>query len=225
MGNPRFLRGTMKIYTGTSWSLKNQELCALLDVGMMSSPTDLVHPDKIIKSVAVSGDNAAFNYYRNGKQFDGKAFYKWLDSLTRRIDFVPYPDIVCGGVASYEFSKKFIGTIPDIPAYLVVQDGMTFDLTYPLISECDGVFIGGSTDVGKCSGWKWQVAPREFIKPCHDIGLPVHMGRCPGTIGALYAALKLGIDSIDTSSLIRNQWLDRIPRFYKHVKEQRGLMV
>lgn len=103
-----------------------------------------------------------------------------------------------------------------------MQDGMTFDLIHNAISECSGVFIGGSTNVGTCSGWKWQVAPKEFIKPCHDIGLPVHMGRCPGTIEALYAALMLGIDSIDTSSLIRNRWMDRVPRFYQHVKEQTG---
>jgi hypothetical protein len=210
----------MKIYTGTSWSISNQEKCARLNIGMMSSPVDLVHPDKIIREVSVAGDNSAFRCFRDRTKFDELRFYNWLDSLTRHIDFVPYPDIVCGKMASYEYSKKHLGRIPDIPAYFVVQDGMTFDLVYPALSECDGCFIGGSTNVGECSGWKWQVAPREFIKPCHDIGLPVHMGRCPGNLKGLDAAAHIGIDSIDVSTLIRHQLLDRVPQMRQHRKEQ-----
>lgn len=210
----------MIIYTGTSWSLINQKKCAELGIGMMSSPVDPVHPDNIIREVAVAGDNSAFRHFRDKTKFDEKRFYKWLDSLTRRIDFIPYPDIVCGGMESYYYSKSHIGRIPDIPAYFVVQDGMTFDSVYPALSESDGCFIGGSTITGKCSGWKWQVAPREFINPCHEIGLPVHMGRCPGNLKGLDAAQHLGIDSIDVSTLIRHQLLDRVSQLRNHKIEQ-----
>jgi hypothetical protein len=214
----------MKIYTGTSWSIQNQQKCADLGIGMMSSPVDPVHPNKIIKEVAVSGDNSAFRSYREGKSFDEKRFYNWLDSLDRRIDFVPYPDIPLGGMKSYEHSKKHLGLIPDIPAYFVVQDGMTFDLVYDVLSECDGCFIGGSTVTGKCKGWKWQTAPY-WKKHCEEIGLPLHMGRCPGNLIGLDTAEEIGIDSIDVSTLIRHQLLDRVPQMERHRKEQKRLFL
>lgn len=214
----------MKIYTGTSWSLKRQKMCAEMNVGMMSSPVDLVHPDRIIPEVDVSADNSAFRCYRDGTLFNESLFYSWCNSIGRNIDFVSLPDIVCGGIASYELSCKHIGNT-GFKEYFVVQDGMTFDLVHRALSECSGCFIGGSTVVGKCAGWKWQVAPKEFVQPCHDIGLPVHMGRCPGTNTALFAAMSIGIDSIDTSTLIRNQRLHQVQKFRDHVKEQLRLPV
>jgi len=208
----------MMIYTGTSWSEKYQIDCRDLGVGMMSSPVDLVHPDTIPKDVRVSCDNGAFRHYRDKTQFDEKKFYDWLNGIERDVDFVAVPDIVCGGEESYEFSKKHVGNITH-KKYFVVQDGMTFDSVYPVLSECDGCFIGGSTVIGKCEGWKWTMAPH-FVETCHSIGLPVHMGRCPGNLNGLFSAINIGIDSVDTSTLIRNQRLWRIPKLNKMVKEQ-----
>ena len=208
----------MKIYTGTSWSEKNQKRCAELGIGMMSSPVDLVHPDKILKEVSVSGDNSAFRSYRDKTKFDIKRFNNWINSIEREIDFIPYPDVVCKWKESIELSKQFIGKIP-FKSYFVVQDGMTFDLVHSLLSESDGCFIGGSTKVGKRKGWKWQSAPY-WIKHCKEIGLPVHMGRCPATIIGMDSAEQIGIDSMDSSSLIRNQWLDRMETYATHKNEQ-----
>lgn len=213
----------MKVYTGTSWTLKNQETCAKLDIGMMSSPVDLVHPDKIIHSVDVSLDNSAFRCYREGRLFNESNFYNWLNTIKRKVDFVAIPDIVCGGIKSYEFSLKHIDKIT-LPKYFVVQDGMTFDLVYNALSKCDGCFIGGSTVIGKCAGWKWRMATH-WIKNCHDIGLKVHMGRCPGNLIGLSTADKIGIDSIDVSTLIRHQQLERVPIYRNHLLEQQSLVL
>lgn len=211
----------MKIYTGTSWSSDNQKRCAELEIGMMSSPVDLVHPDKIISDVDVSCDNGAFRHYREGTKFDEKKFYAWMDSIERRIDFIPVPDIVRGGMESYEFSARHVDKIP-FRKYFVVQDGMTFNLVHPVLSECDGCFIGGSTKVGKTEGWKWRTAPH-WIENCHAIGLPVHMGRCPGNVVGLYAAQQIGIDSIDVSTLIRHQQLERVIELALHTVEQQSI--
>jgi hypothetical protein len=212
----------MKVYTGTSWTKANQEECARLGIGMMPTPVDPVHPDTILKEVDVAFDNGAFFWHREKKKFQEKVFYNWLNGIDREPDFVAVPDIVCGGMMSREFSLLHIDRIP-FKKYFVVQDGMTFESVGNTISKCDGCFIGGSTTVGKCAGWKWQVAPREFIKPCHEIGLPVHMGRCPGNVAGLYAADRIGIDSIDSSTLIRHQKLGRIEKLNLHLIEQRQL--
>jgi hypothetical protein len=208
----------MMIYTGTSWSEEVQQQCAEIGVGMMSSPVDIVHPDKIIKEVTVSCDNGAFRNFRDGTTFDEKKFYDWLESIERKIEFVAVPDIVCGGQDSYDFSKKHVSNISHIK-YFVVQDGMTFDMVYPVLSECDGCFIGGSTVIGKQKGWKWKQSPH-FVEKCHEIGLPVHMGRCPGNIRGMFAAQNIGIDSMDSSTLMRNQRLWRIPKLNQRIKEQ-----
>lgn len=208
----------MKIYTGTSWSEKNQRRCAELKIGMMSSPVDLVHPDKVIREVDVACDNGAFRNFRDKTAFDEKKFYGWINSIERDVDFIPAPDIVMGRMKSAEYSAKHIGKIP-FKTYFVVQDGMTFEKVGHLISKCDGCFIGGSTKVGETKGWKWQMASH-WIDHCHEIGLPVHMGRCPGTIVGMDSAEQMGIDSMDCSSLIRNGWLDRMDIFYKHKSEQ-----
>ena len=208
----------MKIYTGTSWSKKNQKRCAELGIGMMSSPVDLVHPNKIIKTVSVSCDNGAFRNFRDKTKFDVQKFNEWINSIECKIDFIPYPDVVCKWRESIELSKQFIGQLP-FKAYFVVQDGMTFDLVHNLLSESDGCFIGGSTKNGKRKGWKWQTAPH-WIKHCHEIGLPVHMGRCPATIVGMDSAEQMEIDSMDSSSLIRNQWLNRLDVYTTHKKEQ-----
>jgi hypothetical protein len=209
----------MIIYTGTSWNKDQQIKCADMGIGMMSSPVDIVHPDSIIKEVSVSCDNGAFRNYRDKTVFDEKKFYSWLNSIERKIDFVAIPDKVCEK-DSYEFSKKHYKNISHTK-YFVAQDGMTFDAVFPVLSECDGCFIGGSTVIGKCKGWKWTIAPH-FVENCHEIGLPVHMGRCPGNVKGLFAATSIGIDSIDSSTLIRNQRLWRIPKLNRLVSEQQN---
>ena len=209
----------MKIYTGTSWSKENQERCAELNIGMMSSPVDPVHPDKILPTISVSCDNGAFRWFREKKSFQEDLFYRWISTIEREPDFISVPDIVCGGMQSFNFSLKHIDNIP-FKKYFVVQDGMTFDLVYPALVRCDGCFIGGSTVTGKCEGWKWMTAPT-WIEKCHSIGLLVHMGRCPGNLRGLDTAAHIGIDSIDVSTLIRHQLLDRVPQMRLHRKEQK----
>ncbi len=179
---------------------------------------DSVHPDKILKEVKVSLDNGAFRNFRDKTQFDEQKFLKWINTIEREVDFIPLPDVVMQWKRSYELSKKYLNSIP-FRKYFVVQDGMTYELVHDVLSECDGCFIGGSTVVGKREGWKWKSAPH-WIKHCKEIGLPVHMGRCPGTIQGIDTAEYIGINSMDCSSLIRNGWLYRVPRFYEHRKEQ-----
>lgn len=214
----------MKIYTGTSWSEANQKLCAEMNVGMMPTPVDLVHPDSIIKEVEIAGDNGAFRYYREKKPFDEKKFSDWLRSIERGLDWVALPDVVMAErwQDSYEQSVRWIGKT-GFKEYFVVQDGMEYDFIHAGLSECDGCFIGGSTNVGECSGWKWKMAPH-WIERCKEIGLPVHMGRCPGNTIGIFTAQKIGISSIDTSSLIRNQTMFVVNQYKAMLNEQTSLV-
>ncbi len=66
--------------------------------------------------------------------------------------------------------------------------------------------------------WKWDTASY-WIGHAHEIGLPVHIGRV-SSFKDLDKAYMLGADSVDGSTIIRHDLLERIPLFRSHVLEQ-----
>lgn len=201
----------MRIFTGTSWSEEKQKKCIEYDIGMLSSPQDPVQPDMITSEIPVIFDNGAFYAYRRGKPFDEELFYSKLEGVERDLYFVTIPDVVGNGEESYKLSIKHIQTITH-RKYFVVQDRMYWDAVYYAIASCDGVFIGGSIP------WKWDTASY-WIGHAHEIGLPVHIGRV-SSLRDLDKAYMLGADSVDGSTIIRHNLLERVPAFRTHTKEQ-----
>ena len=201
----------MKIFTGTKWSVEAQKKCAEYGIGMLSSPQDPVQPDAIRDDIPVIFDNGAFYAYRRGLKFDEDLFYKKLNKVKRDLYFVTVPDVVASAKESYDLSLKHINNISH-KKYFVVQDMMYWDAVYYAAASCDGLFIGGTLQ------WKWDTASY-WISHAHEIGLPSHIGRV-SSFKDLDKAHLLGADSVDGSTIIRHNLLERVPRFNKHVEEQ-----
>lgn len=93
-------------------------------------------------------DNGAWTAHQQGAPFDELAFCAVVEALGGDADFVVVPDIVAGGLASLEMSRRWLPWVlaRTRRALIAVQDGMTLDDVAPLLSERVGVAIGGSTE-------------------------------------------------------------------------------
>jgi hypothetical protein len=219
----------MKIYTGTSWNKVNIQKCIEYNIGWCSSPQDPIQPYDIDPKINFIYDNGAFRAsqdYIKGKtkspRLNESLFYSQISRMIRQPDFVCVPDIVAGGMNSYEFSLKHIDKIP-YNKYFVVQDGMYFDAVYYAISKCEGVFVGGSVDLNNSlKGWKWDTA-YHWIQRSHEIGLPCHIGRV-GRLEGYFKAYDLGADSVDGSTIIRHNKLDRVKEFRELLEGRKMIM-
>jgi hypothetical protein len=192
----------MKIFTGTTWNKIKIQQSIDLDIGWCSSPQDPVQPEKIPHDIQFIYDNGAFNSYKNQKPFDSDLFYKRLNEITRTPFFVVVPDIVGGGMDSFNFSMSHIDKIP-FKKYFVIQPGMSFEKIYPGLSKCDGGFIGGYIGPADWSTW---------IDKIHEIGLPCHIGKCC-RLEWYFIAYDLGADSVDGSYIMRHDKLKRVKEF------------
>jgi len=147
-------------------------------------------------------DCGAFKDHTAGRPlFDG---VRWLRDLWRIRDwpeidppaFVVVPDQVAAGDASLAFSREWRDhvreTLPGVPAYLVVQDGMAPDVVRGALQagEFDGLFVGGTLE------WKLETGA-EWVALAHDCGRPCHVGRV-GTVDRVRWAREIGADSIDS---------------------------
>jgi len=201
----------MKIYTGTSWNKENIRKSIEYGIGWCSSPQDPIQPKDIDPRLSFIFDDGAFKAYKEGGFMNIPLYYSRLEDINREPDFVVVPDIVCGGVDSYRLSLQHFDRIPFKKAF-VVQDGMYFDAVYHAIAKCDVLFIGGSVDPkNSLKGWKWDMAPY-WIDHAHEIGLPCHIGRV-GRLEGYFKAHDLGVDSVDGSTIIRHNKLDRVKEF------------
>jgi len=130
-------------------------------------------------------------------------------SVGLKLDFIACPDIVAGGVESLEFSMEWaegrLRTARNLA--LVVQDGMTTrDVSRFLpLPQFSHIFIGGTKE------WKWPVAG-EWCDFAHKNRKKAHIGQC-GRLEYLRAAKRVGADSVDSTSFVRNQSWEIIDEF------------
>jgi len=80
--------------------------------------------------------------------------------------------------------------VPRLCWYFVVQDGLTEADVAPVMSDFDGVFVGGSLEWKLATGHRW-------VKFAHELGLPCHIGRV-GIANHVRWAMRIGADSIDS---------------------------
>src|SRR5690606_18776467 len=82
-----------------------------------------------------------------GKPFDELAFGRAVERLGESADWIVLPDIVAGGMASLEFSLRWLERLKGIPTRLLlaVQNGMEPDDVRELLSPAVGLFVGGDT--------------------------------------------------------------------------------
>lgn len=153
-------------------------------------------------------DNGAFT-----SDFDRDAWVELLDAVGDKMphppDFVVLPDVFNDAEKTINRHRRHVVDVLDRgfnPAP-VVQPGMPVS-TQVAIAEGLGasvVFVGG-----EC---RWQRAHgAEIVAEAHDRGLRAHIGN-PGSAGGLVWAYRVGFDSIDTSSILQNQyfhWLEEL---------------
>lgn len=199
------------IYTGNAdgESLDRVESYGL---GIMVASSATWEPRKSYARVRCALDNGAFQCRRRGFPFMEDVFLRTLNKaydVGLTLDFIVCPDIVGGGRRSLEFSMEWAcGRLKSAPNLaLAVQDGVkTKDITAHHLSRFSHIFVGGSAD------WKWSVAG-EWVEFAHRHGKMAHIGQC-GRIDYLKAAKRVGADSVDSVSFVRNNSWHIIDEFF-----------
>jgi hypothetical protein len=140
-------------------------------------------------------DNGAWTAFQNKTMFDEGLFTGIVDKLGSGSDWIVVPDIVAGGIASLEFSLKWIGRLRGVSKLLIaVQDGMTPEDVEPHLADDIGIFIGGGNTF-KEDAIRWgDLAQRR--------GAYLHMGRV-NTQRRIKIAEIAGCDSFDGTSASR----------------------
>lgn len=162
-------------------------------------------------------DNGAFGDWRAGRPFDVDTFVRdirWIHDALDRPEFIVLPDIVGGGLASLEASRKWIPFVRGLaPLYLAVQDGMEASDVEPVLRRVNGLFVGGTLRWKVRTGAAWVQLARSHEKPCH-------IGRC-GSVRRVRWAMRIGATSIDSSLPL---WAERnLERFLAALEPQAQL--
>ncbi|SAL00535.1 hypothetical protein AWB81_05903 [Caballeronia arationis] len=156
-------------------------------------------------------DNGAWRAYQRGEAFDQRAFAVAVDRRGERADWLVLPDIVMGGMASLDFSLKWLERLRGMPCRMLiaVQNGMQVDDVASLLSPAVGIFIGGSTE------WKEQTA--------HVWGSLARRRHCYLHVGRVNSARRLricaaaGANSFDGTSLSR--YAKTLPRLDRATRQ------
>lgn len=200
----------MQIYTGTAAG-KNLEKIRQKNLGIMISPSPTFSPRKEYADIPCALDNGAFQAWKRGFPFMADLFRETLRKcydLGLTLDFIVCPDIVANGRESLDFSLEWatgeLKTTPNLA--LAVQDGMLPEHVKPYLRHFSHIFVGGTVE------WKWNTA-YIWTYFAHANKKKVHIGQC-GTVEKAKAALKMGVDSIDSTSFVRNQNWDYIDKIF-----------
>jgi hypothetical protein len=193
----------MMVYTGNADG-ESLDKVESLELGIMVASSATWEPRKGYARVPCALDNGAFQCWRRGFPFMADVFRRCLArayEVGLTLDFVVCPDLVAGGLASLDFSMEWAsGELKSAPLLaLAVQDGMTPRDVSPghHLPRFSHLFVGGTVE------WKWQTAP-QWVEHAHAHGLKCHIGQC-GTLDRIRAAEEMGADSVDSTSIVRNQ--------------------
>jgi len=138
-------------------------------------------------------DNGAWTAHTRSEPFNVCAFVRAVEEMGSRADFVVAPDIVMGGRASLELTRKWLPWCLERcdRVLIAVQDGHTPDDVRPLLSDRVGVAIGGSTE------WKEDQLARQVWRASW-----VHVLRV-NTARRVHLCSSAGADSFDGSGVSR----------------------
>jgi hypothetical protein len=156
-------------------------------------------------------DNGAWTAYQRGEPFDEAAFLAVVDKLGERADWIVLPDIVQGGLASLEFSLRWMERLRGMPSRLLiaVQNGMQLDDVAPYLSPVVGIFIGGSTDWKESTSQAWGLLARR--RNCH-----LHVGRV-NSARRIHICAAAGANSFDGSGPSR--FSNALPRLDRATRQ------
>jgi len=204
----------MLIYTGGTGDAEKIAMLHKYNMGIMISSTPNKMPPRTYGKHKCAIDNGAWACHRKGYPFQEDIFLKALSTAYKNgitLDFIVCPDLLMGGGDSLDFSLSWatgkLKTANNLS--LVVQDGMKpydIDMT-AMINRFTHIFVGGSVD------WKWETTEmwREYAT---SKGKKLHVGGC-GTLDKLNYCKKIGVDSVDSTSFVRNNSWHIIEQFYE----------
>ena len=149
-------------------------------------------------------DNGEYQAMRRGVEWEVE---EWRDVLNVAVerpfppDFVVLPDVYNDAEATLARHREHIDAVRsrDLRPAAVLQPGMDA-VTQVRLAEQIGagvVFVGGD------NRWKRAVG-EEIVTEAHDRGMAVHVGN-PGLPGGLKWAQGIGVDSVDTSSVVASE--------------------
>jgi hypothetical protein len=147
-------------------------------------------------------DNGAFSDQWAPLEFIGAL--ERIDEMPREPDFVVLPDVWGDAGPSLARSGKWAGLVASygVDYYLPVQDGLPVETGVRAAVDIGaaGVFVGGT------DAFTREYAG-QFVMTAHDYGLDCHIGK-PGP--SLSWARDVGADSVDTSTIVRNGYWNRL---------------
>jgi hypothetical protein len=142
-------------------------------------------------------DNGAWSAFVQQQPFDEAAFMVALDKLGEGADWIVLPDIVAGGLASLDFSLRWMERLKGMPTRILiaVQNGMQVGDVAGLLSPAVGIFIGGTTEWKEATAQAWGSLARR--RHCH-----LHVGRV-NSARRIRICAAAGADSFDGSGVSR----------------------
>lgn len=142
-------------------------------------------------------DNGAWTAYQQGQAFDEEAFLRAVDKLGELAEWIVLPDIVEGGLASLDYSLRWMERLRGIPTRLLiaVQDGMQVEDVRCMLNPTVGIFVGGSTEWKEATAVAWGSVARR--RNCY-----LHVGRV-NTVRRIRICAAAGASSIDGTSVSR----------------------
>lgn len=157
-------------------------------------------------------DNGEWIANKNGEQWNPDAWLEFLDELSTyayKPDFVVLPDGYNDAEKTIEKHRKWAHEVLDrgLDPAPVLQPGLPIEMQAELARRlgADFVFVGGET--------RWKRAyGQEIVEQAHKRDLKVHIGNPSGKEGLTWA-YKIGADSADTTSVVRDEkwgWLEKL---------------
>lgn len=147
--------------------------------------------------------------YRTGDHWRPDGFVarlEALDSMPSPPDFVVLPDVPGSHTETVGRTERHYRTVASygVPMYFVVQPGAPIHrvLAHAERLKCAGLFLAGAD-----KAFAREIAP-ELVDRAHAAGLKVHVGQP----GSLVWAHDVGVDSVDTSSIVRGKSWHRLDR-------------
>lgn len=153
-------------------------------------------------------DNGAWTAFQRAEPFDEDAFRGVVDALGEGADWIVVPDIVAAGLASLDFSLKWLDRVPG-KRLIAVQNGMVADDVRSLLGPSVGIFVGGDTE------WKLETM-RAWGELAREVGCHLHVGRV-NTVRRIARCAEAGADSFDGTSATR--FAVNIPRLTNATKQ------
>lgn len=158
----------MLAYASRTGTKRNLALLRQYGWRLMVSPAGVLRTE----GFAYGLDNGAWTVYQQGGAFSKQAFLHALDRLGSKADFVVLPDIVCGGMGSFDLSCRWMDRVLDAAPYALfaVQNGFTVEMVEEVLSSRVGIFVGGNTEWKEATMAQWGALGQK-------VGCSVHVGR------------------------------------------------